>query len=316
MDLLAEMLGSLRLSGGVFLDGEFRVPWSILSHIGPQDCAVFFSEPAHVIAYHYIRSGSLTCRVGDGEPVPVQAGEIVLLPRNEPHVLEGPVATRTVSARDLMEPVGEDGLYHVRWGGDGPATTMYCGYLGGTTGDNALLQSLPSIMTIALDDRLRDDWMTRSLDFAAQGLSATAPAMVGKLAEGLFAEAVRRYLDALPEDSSGWLRGLRDPLVGQALILIHRRYAEDWTLEKLADEVAASRTVLAERFRRLIGEPPMQYLANWRMRMAAEKLRRPGQNAASVAYSVGFGSEAAFSRAFKRAHGMPPAAWQRAEAAA
>lgn len=311
MDVLADMLSSLHLSGGVFLDGEFGAPWSVLSHIGPDDCARFFPEPAHVIAYHFVRSGALTCQVGEGAPVPVRAGEIVLLPRNEPHRLHGPVPTRTVNARDLLGPAGEDGLFHVRWGGTGERTTMYCGYLGSTTRDNVLLQSLPSIMTIAVDDVIGGDWMVRSMDFAARDLSLASPEMVGKLAEGLFAEAVRRYFGALPAGEGGWLAGLRDPAVGRALMLIHNRYAEPWTLDGLAREAGVSKTVLADRFRALMGEAPMHYCARWRMRVAAERLREAGQNAASVAYAVGFGSEAAFNRAFKREYGVPPAAWRR-----
>lgn len=315
MDGLADMLASLHLSGGVFLDGAFGAPWSVLSHIGPDDCAMFFPEPAHVIAYHFVRSGALTCQVGEAPPVPVRAGEIVLLPRNEPHILSGLLPARTVNARDLLGPAGEDGLFHVRWGGTGEATTMYCGYLGSTTADNILLQTLPSIMTIEAADAMQGDWMVRSLDFAARDLGRVSPEMVGKLAEGLFAEAVRRYFGAMPAGEGGWLAGLRDPAVGRALMLIHNRYPEAWTLDGLARAIGVSKTVLTDRFRALTGEAPMHYCARWRMRVAATRLRLEGQNAASVAYAVGFGSEAAFNRAFKREYGVPPAAWRRALAA-
>jgi AraC-like DNA-binding protein len=312
MDVLADMLASLRLTSGVFLDGDFRAPWAVRSHIGPSDCAGFFARPAHVVAYHYIREGKLTCRIGDGPRVPLAAGEIVLIPRNEPHILEGAEPARVVEARSLLGPPGDDGLFHVRWGGEGARTTMYCGYLGTVSGDNILLRSLPSILKVAAGD-LSDSWIEQTLSFAAGKLSILAPEMVGKLAEGLFAEAVRRYLAALPDGEGGWLAGVRDPLVGKALLAIHARYADPLTLDGLADEAGTSRTVLVERFRRFIGVAPMHYLGDWRMQMAARRLREPGQNAASVAYAVGFGSEAAFNRAFKRFHGAPPATWQRTE---
>ena len=310
MDVLADMLSSLRLVAGVFLDGEFRTPWAVLSHISPDDCAVFFDQPHHVIGYHFVRSGWLTCQVGDGPEVRVSAGEIVLIPRNEPHCLRGPIACEPVDSHELLGPPGDDGLFHVRAGGDGEATKIYCGYLGTRAADDRLLASLPPMMTVSLD-AVRDRWMVESMAFAAENLGARAPEMVGKLAEGLFAEAVRRYCDTLPPGDGGWIAGLRDPAVGKALSLIHARYAEAWTIETLARESGVSKTVLNDRFRALLGEAPMQYCGRWRMRVAANMLRDDRQNAGSVAYSVGFGSEAAFSRAFKREHGVPPGAWSR-----
>jgi transcriptional regulator GlxA family with amidase domain len=164
---------------------------------------------------------------------------------------------------------------------------------------------------IGLDDAQESDWIRRSLDFAVHGLSKESPEMVGKLAEGLFAEAVRRYIDALPPEEAGWLAGLRDPAVGRTIALIHRRYAEALTLDALAREAGVSKTVLGDRFRSLLGESPMQYCARWRMHVAADMLRQERHNSSSVAYSVGFNSEAAFNRAFKREYGTPPATWRR-----
>jgi AraC-like DNA-binding protein len=312
LDVLADMLSSMRLSGGEFLDGEFRAPWSVISHIGPDDCARFFPVPAHVIGYHFVRSGRLGCQVGEGPVIEVTAGEIVMLPRNEPHYLHGSTPSTPVDARSLLDAPGEDGLFHLSWGGEGEQTTVFCGYLGSVTPDNMLFQHLPSIMKIDAADALHGDWMVKSLDFATRGLGITSPEMVGKLAEGLFAEAVRRYFEAMPAGDSGWLAGLRDPAVARALSLIHTRFADAWTLDELAREAGVSKTILADRFRALLGEPPMQYCARWRMRRAGDLLRDNRQNACSVAYAVGFNSEAAFNRAFKREYGVPPATWQRA----
>lgn len=310
MDVLADMLSSLRLTGGVFLDGEFRAPWSILSHIGPDEFARFFEVPHHVVSYHFVRSGWLTCQVGDGSRIKVSAGEIVLLPHNDPHVLHGPTCGEVVDAHDLVNQPDEDGLFRLRHGGDGEATRVYCGYLGTRAEDDPLLRSLPPMMVVALDG-IRDDWMVKSMTFAAESLGAHSPETVGKLAEALFAEGVRRYVDGLSPNETGWVAGLRDPAVGRALTLIHGRYAEAWTVEALARECGASKTVLNDRFRSLIGEAPMQYCGRWRMRMAANMLRDDRQNASSVAYSVGFNSEAAFNRAFKREYGVPPGLWSR-----
>lgn len=314
MDTLSDLLLSMRLSGGVFLDGVMRGPWSILSEMTPEDCAAYFpAGPSYIIAYHYVRSGLLTCQIGDGPLVPVRAGEIVILPRGVPHLLHGVEQAEPLCGRDIVEEPGADGLFRVRIDGDGEETRIYCGFLASSTPENMLLRSLPPIMVIDLDDAAKSDWIRRSLEFAVHGLSKDSPETVGKLAEGLFAEAVRRYIGALPPSKGGWLAGLSDPAVGRAIALIHSRYAETLSLDSLAREAGVSKTVLGDRFRALLGESPMQYCGRWRMSIAAEMLRRERQNACSVAYSVGFNSEAAFNRAFKREFGLPPAAWQRAQ---
>lgn len=307
----------MRLSGGVFIDGRMRGPWSIVSQMTDEDCAAYFPEvaPSYIIAYHYVRSGWLQCQVDDDPPVMVRAGEIVILPRNLPHFLHGVEPGEPVNGRDLIGQPGRDGMYRVRLRGEGEETSLYCGFLASATPENMLLRSLPPVMVISLDDAATSDWIKRSMEFAVQGLSKDSPETVGKLAEGLFAEAVRRYIDALPPGEAGWLAGLKDPAVGRTIALIHQRFADSLTLDTLAREAGVSKTVLGDRFRTLLGESPMQYCARWRMHVAAGLLRGDRQNAGNVAYSVGFNSEAAFSRAFKREFGLPPAAWQRAEAA-
>lgn len=311
MDMLGELLSSMRLSGGVFLDGEMAGPWSIHSKLREEECAAYCIDPAHIIAYHYVRSGWLSCQVGDGAPVVVRAGEIVILPRNVGHLLHGPVPGVPVDGHDIIQAPDEDGIFRVRIQGDGEKTAIYCGFLASTTPEHVLLKSLPPIMVISLDDASKSDWIRRSVEFAVQGLSRDSPETVGKLAEGLFAEAVRRYIENTPVEEAGLIAGLKDPAVGRTIALIHARYAEPITLDDLAREAGLSKTVLGERFKGLLGQSPMQYCAYWRMYVAADMLRNDRQNATSVAYSVGFNSEAAFTRAFKREFGLPPAAWQR-----
>ncbi|HEX8058459.1 MAG TPA: AraC family transcriptional regulator [Novosphingobium sp.] len=315
MDTLSDLLSSMRLAGGVFLDGEMAGPWSIISQVTPEEAARYFlsAPPAsHIIAYHYVREGWLECQVqGDDETVMVRAGQIVLLPRNLPHLLHGPERSEPVDGSQVVDSLDEDGLYRVRLEGTGQKTSVYCGFLASTTPENMLLRNLPAIMVVGLDDAKESDWIRRSLDFAVHGLSKDSPETVGKMAEALFAEAVKRYIDALPPEEAGWLAGLKDPAVGRTIALIHKSYAEALTLEALAREAGVSKTVLGDRFRALLGESPMQYCAKWRMNIAADMLRQERQHAANVAYSVGFNSEAAFNRAFKREFGLPPAAWQK-----
>lgn len=305
----------MRLAGGVFLDGEMAGPWSIISQVTPEESARYFlSAPptSHIIAYHYVREGWLECQVqGDDETFMVRAGHIVLLPRNLPHLLHGPERSEPIDGSQVVDSVDEDGLYRVRLEGTGEKTSVYCGFLASSTPENMLLRNLPAIMVIGLDDAKESDWIRRTLDFAVHGLSKDSPETVGKMAEALFAEAVKRYIEALPPEEAGWLAGLKDPAVGRTIALIHKSYAEALTLEALAREAGVSKTVLGDRFRALLGESPMQYCAKWRMNIAADMLRKERQHAANVAYSVGFNSEAAFNRAFKREFGLPPAAWQK-----
>jgi AraC-like DNA-binding protein len=309
MDVLAEMLGALRLSGGVFVDAELRQPFNLLSEVDREDCARYFSEPRHVIAYHYVRQGSMGCRIGNGPPVEVHAGQAVLFPRNHKHHVFAPVepAPPLDPIADIVE---DEGMLRIRNAGEGPETAIYCGYLGTDAVDTRLLESLPQMLTIDVRSA-QDAWVGRSFAFAAEDVGGRSPELVGKLAEALFAEAVRRYVADIPEEERGWLAGLRDPAVGKALALIHGRYAEPLTLAALAREAGVSKTVLADRFRALIDESPMQYCARWRMKVAADMLREDRPGAAEIAYAVGFSSEAAFNRAFKREFGAPPAKWRR-----
>lgn len=135
--------------------------------------------------------------------------------------------------------------------------------------------------------------------------------MLLRLSEVLFVEVVRRYLDGLAAGQTGWLAGLRDPIVGHALALLHDRPAHSWALEGLAREIGVSRSALADRFTQFVGQPPMRYLAHWRMQIAARSLADGGAKVAALAHDVGYDSEAAFSRAFKKIVGMSPAAWRR-----
>jgi transcriptional regulator GlxA family with amidase domain len=190
---------------------------------------------------------------------------------------------------------------------------MICGLLGGSAQLHPLLAGLPPVMTLNLSALPSGDWMARTFDYATQtlmeGAIGTATVMA-KVSELMFVEALRRYLATLPPEETGWLAGLRDPVVGRALALMHARLSEDWTTEALAKEVNLSRSAFAERFTGFVGVPPMRYLLNWRMQVAKQKLRQTRLLVAQVAFEVGYESEAAFTRAFRRETGLPPAAWR------
>lgn len=306
MEVLTSVLAAMKLSGSVFLEAEFSAPWCVASQLHPKDCAPYFPAPAHIIFYHYVISGSLMCRVGDQEPVELREGQIFLIPRNERHLLGTDFSLEPVNGHDLI--IAEDPLARIVWGGGGERTRLFCGFLGTLTPINAFLLSLPSLLVIDAKNDASGEWMASSIRYAS---SQASPDLIGRLAELLFLEAVKKHVEQLPTDHSGWLAGLRDPHVSKALTLIHSRWSEAWTTEVLAREAGLSRSAFADRFTSLIGDPPMRYLAKHRMNVAANLLQEGRQNSSNIAYAVGFNSEAAFSRAFKKEFGLPPGSWRR-----
>jgi DNA-binding transcriptional LysR family regulator/AraC-like DNA-binding protein len=308
MDVLDEILGSLRLTGGVVIDGEFSGDFCVLAQFTPQHFAPFFPVPDTLISYHYVRSGQMLIEVEGLPPALIDAGTIAILPRNDPHTLASRSGLDPADAEDI-EWVTSGGVHHVAAGTEGEKNEVWCGFLGAAKGTlHPLLDALPPLLTLDVSGG-EADWLESSMRFLAE---QSPPAeIVAKLAELFLAQAIREYIDKLPPSSKGWLRGLADPAVSKALSIIHTRYAEELDVESLAREAGVSRSVLGERFAELIGEPPMRYCAGWRMRVAANMLRDGKQSMANVAYAVGFNSEAAFNRAFKREFGEPPAAWRR-----
>jgi pimeloyl-ACP methyl ester carboxylesterase/AraC-like DNA-binding protein len=308
MDVLTDILGSLRLTGGVVIDGKLTGEFCVRSEFTPQHCAPFFPMPESLISYHYVRSGQMVVEVEGVPPVTVRAGEVVIVPRNDPHLL----ASRTGLRPADMDDVGwvtAEGVHHVASGSDGPPTEVWCGFLGTDRGSaHPRLDALPPLLTLDVGSG-QEGWLESSMRFLAE--ERPSQDVVARLAELFLTQAVREYVDQLPSGAKGWLKGLSDPAVSRALAIIHARYAEDLTVEGLAREAGVSRTVLGERFVELLGEPPMRYCAHWRMRMAANMLRDGRHNTANIAYAVGFNSEAAFNRAFKREYGEPPATWRR-----
>lgn len=308
MEALNDILGSLRLTGGVVIDGDLHGDFCILSQFTPDHTTPFFPMPETLIAYHYVRSGRMMVEVEGSPPISVGPGNIVILPRNDPHVLMSRSGLVPADASEVTW-VTADGVHHVAQGTDGPKTELWCGFLGtAKSSAHPLLDALPSLLVLDVSDR-EAAWLDSSLRFMAEDRPPSE--IVAKLAETFLTQAIRDYLDAMPGSAKGWLRGLTDPAVSKALAIIHKRYAEDLEVEQLAREAGVSRTVLGERFTDLIGEPPMRYCARWRMRMAANMLRDGKDNTANIAFAVGFNSEAAFNRAFKREYGEPPATWRR-----
>lgn len=306
MDLVDEILDSLRLTGGVVVDASARGDWCMISQFTPESCARYFPVPGTLIGYHYIRSGQLWAEVQDQEPVHASEGSVLVFPRNDRHVLYTRPGLTPVDADDLLEPGVEGGPATIRINGTGDCVDIYCGFLGLTEYRHPLFDSLPRMLVLGPQVE-SSDWVASSMRFLSTDRSAS---MVARLAQLFVAHAIKHYLEAADE-LAGWAAGLRDPAVAKALAVIHNRYSDELDLETLAREAGLSRTILQERFAELIGESPMRYCARWRMRVAANMLREGKENTANVAYAVGFNSEAAFNRAFKREFGQPPGTWKR-----
>lgn len=317
-DALSDVLRALRLRGGVFVEAEFGEPWCVLSQVGPEDCAEFSPLPREVIAYHYVCEGTMWLQLdGDDEPLALRAGDLVILPRNHRHRLGSDLSAPPMPVEMLEHHAGGQGVMRLVHPGQARGARFFCGYLGHDNVNDPLIHALPRLLHLPLGSSASAQWLESSMRFAAQPLAAphgVSPSVLSRLAELLFAQAVQQYLAQQPEGSTGWLAGLRDAKVGRALALMHAERQRAWTTEELAQAVGASRSAFAERFTALVGEPPMRYLAQQRMRFAAQQLRESDAPIARIAEAAGYESEPAFHRAFKRSFNTSPAAWRREQA--
>jgi AraC-like DNA-binding protein len=317
MDALSDVLRVIRLSGGVFLEAEFTAPWCLSGKISPEDCKPYLAEPRHVIASHYVASGHMQIQAEGSEVIEVRAGEIVLLPHNDAHCFGSELNSAPVLAGEVIQPPRDGGLARIVHGGGGEGTQLLCGFLGCDAPFSPLLAGLPKMLKLDVKTTASGAWIESTFRFAASEIAAGrlgSSTVIAKLSELLFVEAVSQFVASLPPERRGWLAGLRDPQVGRALASIHARPTEEWTAEALAHEVGMSRSAFAQHFSSLVGQPPMQYLAMWRMHLAAQRLCEGRNSVAQIAFAIGYDSEAAFSRAFKRQFGTSPGTWRRQSA--
>jgi AraC-like DNA-binding protein len=314
MDALSDVLRIMRLSGGVFLRADFTAPWCIAARMSPDLCAPFLRRATHLIPFHYVVAGELHASVEAGQSHVIRSGELVLFPGNDTHLLGSDLSLPPVMAGDVLLPPDGSGLRSIRYGGGGEETTLICGYLGcETVQGNPIVSALPALIRLKIDEFGPAEWIRSNFQYAADEVAAGrlgSDTVVGKLSELLFVEAVRRYVETLPAGQTGWLAGLRDVSVARALALMHGDIARAWSVDELGREIGLSRSALAEKFTRLIGMAPIHYLTHWRMQVAAQKLKETNASLAQIADAVGYDSDAAFSRAFKKAFGQAPAGWR------
>lgn len=312
MDVLSEVLRAVRLDGAVFFNGEFSAPWCAREPDAGTMAAYLSAHSKHVIIFHLVAEGQAYARIErDGRPVSLAAGDIVMFPHGDAHVLgNGPPVPPVDNTAQLRVLLAERGIL-TQSGGSGELTKLVCGYL---TCDQELSQvflaGLPAIVQVTMRDSSSGRWVEETLRYSVDHADASGPggdAVMAKLSEVLFVETLRRYIARLPTTQTGWLAGARNPEVGKALALLHRQPAHPWTIATLANEVGASRSVLAERFRHYLEDTPMGYLTRWRLQLAAQALTGTSKSVAEVAGDVGYESEPSFNRAFKRKFGVPPA---------
>lgn len=314
MDALSDVLRVIRLAGGVFLEAHMTAPWCFKGRLSPADCKAFAVTPSFVIATHYVVAGTMRVQVDGSEAIDVRAGELVLLPHNDVHAFGSDITVKPFSQPEEVKSKAAGMFSRIELGGGGEATQLLCGFLGSDQPFGPLLSSLPKVLKLDLRATPSGAWVESSFRFAVAQMAAGhagSSTVIAKLSELLFVEAVSQYIAALPDDRQGWLAGLRDRQIGKALALLHAAPAKDWSMEELAAEVALSRSGFNDRFSALVGQTPMQYLTYWRMQLAAQRLKDSRETVAQVGYAVGYESEAAFNRAFKREFGKPPAEWRK-----
>lgn len=320
-DALADVLKTIRMTGAVFFNVTARAPW-VAEQCTP-DLVLPLIRPGadHLISYHIVTEGSCyACVLGENEPVEVRAGQVIVFTRGDPHVMssEPGMRAKAVSADALVD--GVQLPYVVSFGGEGPTTVkVICGFLACDSGPfNPLIESLPRIL-IGDSDRGHGDIpclsaLVRIAMNEIRDRRIGGEGVLSRVAEMMFIDVVRQYLETLAPEQRGWVAGLKDPFVGKALALMHAHPARDWGLDELAREVGSSRSEFADRFASLVGVPPMTYLAKWRMQVASGLLN-DNVNIATIAAEVGYSSEASFSRAFKKIVGVPPSLWRQGQEA-
>lgn len=330
-DTLSDLLRSVRVRGAVFFYVSCRDRWSAQAPQASEIAEAVMPGCEHVMEYHMIAKGSGWAAVTGQPPVKLAAGDIVIFPQGDSHTMSSApgieplrmTAEWVFSRRNDPKPMPIS--YHhgvVEAGTPLPVAdadmVAVCGFLGCDLRPfNPLVAALPRLMHLPAGRA--GGWVERVIDQAVAESSSPRPggdAVLERLSEMMFVDAARRYLDSLPGDATGWLAGLRDRFVGKALTLLHERPDHAWSVDDLAREVGLSRSAFHERFVEFVGHPPMQYLANWRIQLGARLLRESNRNVATIALDVGYDSEAAFSRAFRRMVGMPPAAWRKAQTGA
>jgi AraC family transcriptional regulator, alkane utilization regulator len=317
-DVLSEMLRAVRLTGSVFFGGSFTAPFGVVSP-ARWDESTPLARLRHISVFHLVASGRCTFQHASGTQRELTAGDILLLPFAAEHRFWRDEPAQFAFAPDIVRPAPIEGMLTVNYGGGGEEARLICGYLESSEFIfTPVFRSLPDMLVEQTGDGKVGALMASTVREVISLVDAATPGtqmMLGRMMELLFVEVLRRHVSRLPSGSKGWFAALNDAIVGRALALVHAEPARKWTADDLAREAGSSRTVLAERFKALLGRPPIDYVTSWRLQLAADRLRSGNDSIAGIAADVGYESEAAFNRAFKRETGLTPGRWRTGDGA-
>jgi AraC-like DNA-binding protein len=314
MDAFSYALSAVRLTGAIFFNAEFSAPWGFVSPEPAALAPLLAQGTGRVLMFHLVLEGEAHVRIAGKAEASLAAGDIVILSQGDAHAFSnGSPLTMLDTTSEVFGRLGDLSL--TKFGGGGATTRFICGYFGCEhSAERLFLAGLPPIVKAHVSEDAAGQWLEQSIRHLAGEAGAGRPGhgmFVSKMAEALFIEALRRYAEELTPQQTGWLAAAKDPVVGRAIALLHRDPRHPWSVAELAAQAGASRTVLAERFTHLLGEPPLAYLARWRLQLAARLLETTRNTMVQVAGEVGYESETAFSRAFSREFGLPPARYRR-----
>jgi AraC-like DNA-binding protein len=319
-DALSDVLRAVRLTGAVFFNLDVKAPWVAETPTAARCVPYVMPSAGFLIEYHVVTRGSCWGGLVGEEPVRLQTGDIIVFPQGGAHVLSSAPGMRFTPDMTYYEGAEQIQLpFQLQFGGEGPdGAGVVCGFLGCDARPfNPLLAALPRFLHLPASSPHRSAWLNHILQAAVDesvNKRSGGESVLGRLSELMFIEVVRSYVQTLAAGETGWLAGLADKHIAAALNAMHGKPAQAWTLEELARTAGLSRSAFAERFTQVIGQPPIQYLTEWRMQLATGLLANSKDSVAQIAVQVGYESEAAFSRAFKKLIGSPPAEWRRVQA--
>jgi AraC-like DNA-binding protein len=319
--VLSDVLRTVRLTGALFFPMDVSSPWVDEVPRATDFASIVLPGAQHVVSYHIVRQGRCWAALRGQEPVRLEAGDVFVVPHGDAYMMASAPDLRSTLPPDAVlgffrdMATGSAPLEVIEGGGGPDRAQVVCGFLGCDRHPfNPVLEALPRVLHLRHEaGAAAGDRVSRLVEFAlAESLERRSGArcVLLHLSEVLFVEVVRRYLDSLASEETGWLAALHDPVAGRALAMLHNRPTDTWSLEQLARDVGVSRSLLAERFSRLVGQPPMRYLTHWRVQLACRLLADDSAKVSTIAFEVGYQSEAAFSRAFKALVGMSPARWR------
>ena len=320
MDAFSEILRGVVLKGALYFNAEFSAPWGFITPATPELVQMLSPNAPHLMIYHFLVEGSGVIRLSGDQQIELTAGDVIVVTHGDPHEMCSAVGVASKLSDAMKAKLQAHDFTTMHAGGGGDVARFVCGFM---VCDPLLcgpiLGSLPPAFKVNLRTDRAGQWLENALlhlvEEAASG-RAGSNAVLAKMSEALFVDTLRRYFVGLPEQEVGWLAAARDPIIGKSLMLLHSRAAHPWTIAELATEVGSSRSAFVERFTRYLDEPPMAYLMRWRLRLAARALGSTSRGVANIAEEVGYESEAAFNRAFKREFGSPPARYRREQRAA